>query len=338
MSDQAPPDPVRWGVLGAAKIARDRIIPALAASPWCEAVALASRSADTARETAAAFGIARSYVSYDALLADPEVEAVYIPVPNHLHVALSLAALRAGKHVLCEKPVGLTSAEAAALREKPASLRFSEGFMVRHHPQWPMVRRLIRDGAIGPLRAINLSLTIANDDPDNVRNNPAFGGGAVYDLGCYAVVTGRYFFEGEPARVIMLEDRDPRFGIDRQASAILDYGDGRQQSVTIGMQNGASQRALLIGTRGRIEMMAPYIPDAREAPLVTLSTSLGLDTESVTILPTEAVDQYERQVTHFARAVRGLEPELYGVEDAIAQMRVIDALFASAQSQSWRSV
>jgi predicted dehydrogenase len=330
--------PVRWGILGAAKIAREQVIPGLMKSPWCEVVGLASRSDATARETAAGFGIARAYGSYEDLLDDPDIEAVYVPVPNHLHVELALAALKKGKHVLCEKPVALAAREAEALRGKTDHVLFAEGFMVRHHPQWAIVRDLIRQGAIGSLRAVGVSLTISNDDPENVRNNAAFGGGAVYDLGCYAVVSGRYFFEAEPARVMMLEDRDPRFNVDRLAGALLDYGDGRHQTFTVGMQNGASQSLRLIGSKGVIEMEQPYIPNDSTAPVVSLTTSLGLDDIERAAVMVPAADQYECEVTHFSKAIRGEAQNAFGVDDAIKQMKVLDALFASARSGGWERV
>ena len=190
---------VRWGILSTAKIAREKIIPALRESGLHEIVAIASRTPEAARAAADNFGIATAHGSYEALIADPAVEAIYNPLPNHLHVPLTLAAARAGKHVLCEKPFAINAAELEVLRPYASQVHIREAFMVRHHPQWSAVRELVRQGEIGPLRFMQVPFSYFNDDPANIRNAADVGGGAVYDIGCYAITAGRWFFEADAA-------------------------------------------------------------------------------------------------------------------------------------------
>ena len=200
---------VVWGVLSSARIGLQRVLPGMKKSPWCDVRALASRSEATARAAAHSLGIPLAYGSYEALLADPQIEAIYNPLPNHLHVPLTLMAAAAGKHVLCEKPIALTAIEAEQLRRAQGQVLIAEAFMVRFHPQWLRARELVREGRIGELRAVQMFFCYKNLDPSNIRNAAAIGGGSLYDIGCYAVVAGRFFFEAEPTRAIALIDRDP---------------------------------------------------------------------------------------------------------------------------------
>src|SRR4051812_48793388 len=195
---------VVWGVLSTARIGTQKVIPGMQKSPWCEIRAIASRNGATARKAADALGIPKAYGSYEALLADPEVEAIYNPLPNHLHVPMTLAAAAAGKHVLCEKPIAITAAEAEQLRQAASQVLIAEAFMIRHHPQWHRAREIIQSGEIGELRAIQIAFSYFNADPGNIRNKAEIGGGGLLDIGCYAVVAGRYFFDAEPLRVVTL--------------------------------------------------------------------------------------------------------------------------------------
>ena len=221
--------PVKWGVISTAKIGTEKVIPAMQRGELCDIVAIASRDQARARETADGLGIPKAYGSYEELLADPEIEAIYNPLPNHMHVPWSIKAAEAGKHVLCEKPVSLTADEARTLVEARdrTGVLITEAFMVRSHPQWLRVRELIRGGRIGELRAVQGFFSYFKLDPDNIRNKADIGGGGIYDIGCYPVVGARFVFEAEPRRVVALIDRDPGMKIDRLTSAILDFGEGK---------------------------------------------------------------------------------------------------------------
>jgi predicted dehydrogenase len=329
---------VVWGVLSTAKIGLQRVLPGMLKSPLCEIRAIASRSADTARKAAAQLGIPKAYDSYEELLADPEIEAIYNPLPNHLHVPLTLQAAAAGKHVLCEKPIALTAAQAEQLKSAAASVLIMEAFMVRFHPQWLRARELVRSGEIGTLRAVQFLFCYANTDAANIRNKADIGGGALYDIGCYPITAGRFFFEAEPLRGIALIDRDPAFRTDRLTSALVDFGAGRHLDFTVSTQCTPYQRVHLCGTRGRIEIQIPVnAPQGAKTSLfIDDGTSLAGAGIRTDILPES--DQYMLQGEAFSRAVRG-EIELpYGIEDAVRGMRVIDALFRSERSQRWETI
>ena len=332
-------EPVRWGLLGTAGIARKSLIPALQASALNRIVAVGSRDLARARAFAADIGAdVRAFGSYETMLDDPDIDAVYNPLPNHLHVPLTLEAARRGKHVLCEKPIGLNRADAAAQKSVPPGVLVMEAFMVRFHPQWLEVRRRVRAGDLGEVRAIQAFFSYYNDDQSNVRNQLDIGGGGIMDIGCYPMVIGRFLFDADPVRAVALVDRDPSFGTDRLATGILDFGAGRQLGFTVSTQAAPHQRVSVVGTTGRLDVMIPFnaIPNAPSTVLLDRGEALG-DTaaERLTI---EAADQYERQVDAFARAVRGDEPLPYGIEDALANMAVLDALFDSEKTGAWANV
>ncbi len=329
---------VVWGVLGTAKIARERVLPGMRKCPLVEVRAIASRDADLARRTADALAIPKAYGSYEALLADPEIEAVYNPLPNHLHVPLTLQAAAAGKHVLCEKPIAMNAAEAAQLRAAAGRVLIAEAFMVRFHPQWLRARELVRGGRIGTLRAVQVFFAYHNVDPANVRNRADIGGGGLYDIGCYAVVAGRYFLDAEPTRAIALVDRDPAFGTDRLTSGLLDFGDGHRLDFTVATQIAPYQRIQLCGTRGRIELHIPFNAPQGAATHLSMDDCTSLAGAGIVTETLPESDQYTLQGEAFSRAVRGEIPLPYGVEDAIANMRVIDALFRSERSGRWEPV
>jgi len=326
---------VVWGVLSTARIGMEKVIPAMQRGAHVEVRAIASRSLATAQEAARKLSLPRAYGSYQELLADPEIEAVYIPVPNHLHVPLTLEAARAGKHVLCEKPIALTAEQATELRA--CRVQVMEAFMVRFHPQWLHARDLIRSGRIGPLRAVQAFFSYFNDDPHNIRNQPDIGGGALYDIGCYAVVAGRFFLGATPRRAVALVDRDPDLRTDRTTSGLLDFGEGRVLDFTVSTQCVPFQRIHLCGTRGRIEILIPFnAPNGATRILVDDGSALDGSGISVETLP--PCDQYTIEADAFSRAVRGEIPLPYGVEDAVENMRVIDALFRSERSARFEDV
>ncbi len=330
LAGAAAPKPVRWGILSTARIARQRIVPALLKSPSAVVAAVASRSEEAARTFAEPFGIAKAYGSYQALLEDPEIDAVYNALPNHLHLETTRAALAHGKHVLVEKPVGMSRAEAVALKQAAGPLLVAEAFMIRHHPQWQRVGEIIASGRIGDVRMAQAFFSFLNVDPANIRNRPETGGGAMLDIGCYAVCAARTIFGCEPVRVLALIDRDPAMKTDRTDTIIADFGDGRQFSAMLSTQAFRHQRIGIVGTLGRIEMPTPFSAptDAISAFFVDV-TGPGEAMEAVEFPP---VDQYQLQVEAFSRAVAGTGPWLHGIDDAIANMAVLDALVRSERS------
>ncbi len=330
---------VVWGILSTANIAIKRVIPAILSGERGLIAAIASREPERAREVARRFGIARSYGTYQALLDDPQVEAIYNPLPNHLHVEWTVKALGAGKHVLCEKPIALNALEArsiAAARDRSGK-RVIEAFMVRCHPQWHRVRSLVRDGRIGKVRALQSAFTFPVATPENVRNRLEYGGGALYDVGCYPIVTARYLLGTEPERAIAVIDRDPRFGVDRVTSGIVVFPAGEQLLLTSALQLALYQRVVVLGTQGRIEITVPFTPPKDHACRIVIDSGGSLDGSSALIEEFEPVDQYQLQCDLAAAAFRGEASQEFPIEDAIANMRVIDALYRSAISGGWES-
>jgi predicted dehydrogenase len=326
---------VKWGVLGVASIAVRKVIPGMQQGELSEVVAIASRDPAKARGAAQKFGIPKAYGSYAALLADPEIEAIYNPLPNQLHVPWSIKALEAGKHVLCEKPISLNVAEAETLlaaRDR-AKRKCGEAFMVRTHPQWLRVRELVRSGRIGELRSMIAGFSYFDREISSIHNNPEGGGGALLDIGCYPVNTSRFIFGQEPTRVIGLVERDPEMKIDRLTSAILDYPCG-QTIFTCSTQLVYHQSMEIFGTRGRIEFEIPY-----SAPL-DRPTNIYIDEGgprgsrvSVETIPT--CNQYTIQGDRFSKAIREDTEVPVPLEDSIKNMAVLDAVFRSGASGQW---
>jgi predicted dehydrogenase len=331
-------EPVRWGVLSTAKIGRVKVLPGMMKSPLCKIVAVGSRDEATAREMAAELGIPKAYGSYEALLADPDIEAVYNPLPNHLHVPMTLAAARAGKHVLCEKPVALNAAEAAQLKDAPPGILIAEAFMIRHHPQWRAAREAIRAGEIGEVKAVNVLFSYFNADPANIRNMADIGGGALYDIGCYAIMSGRLLFDAEPQRIVSLIERDPGFGTDRLSSGLADFGAGRHLTFTVSTQLVPYQRVQALGTKGRIEIQIPFNAPQGEGTRIFIDSGDALGDQSARVVEFPPSDQYQLQGEAFSRAVRGVEPLVSGVDDAIQNMRILDALWRSEKSGGWEAL
>ena len=329
---------VRWGILSTANIGMQKVTPAIQKSPHSEVVAIASRDLAKARAAADQLGIAQAYGSSEELFADPDIDAIYNPLPNHLHVPMTVAAAKAGKHVLCEKPIALNAADAEALRQCPPGRIVLEAFMVRFHPQWQRAREIIRAGELGEVRAINAVFTYFNADPANVRNQADIGGGGIMDIGCYPITAARYLFEDEPRRVVSLVERDPNFGTDRLASVIADFGGGRQLNFICSTQTAGHQRVQVLGSKAKLEIIIPFNAPPDERTAITIDTGAPFDGSLARreILP--AVDQYTEQAEAFALAVLGEKPLPWGIEDAIASMKVIDAVFASEKSGAWAPV
>jgi len=327
---------LRWGVLSTARIGVNKVIPGMQNGKLTEVTAIASRDLARAQKTAQTLGIPKAYGSYEELLADPEIDAVYNPLPNQLHVPWTARAAEAGKHVLCEKPLSLTVAEAKTLldvRER-TGVKIGEAFMIRSYTQWLRLRELLSEGRIGDLRAISSFFSYFNNDPGNIRNHVESGGGALYDIGCYCIQLSRYAFAGEPTRVVAKIERDPAFGVDRLTSAILDFPSG-QSIFACSTQLVAYQRAQFYGTRGRIEIEIPFnAPKDRPTRLFIDEsgdlTGSGIRTE---VFPTS--DQYTMQGDAFARAVFENTEVPVPLEDAIRNMTVIEAIFRSGETGQW---
>jgi predicted dehydrogenase len=322
---------VRWGVLSTAKIGTVKVIPGMQRAVNCEMVAVASRNLDTARQAALSLGLPKAYGSYEELLADPDIDAIYNPLPNHLHVPWSLRAIEAGKHVLCEKPIALTSAEGQqlvdAVRRNP-QLKVMEAFMYRHHPQWQRAKRLAQE-SIGELRTIQTFFAYFNDNPDDIRNAADIGGGGLFDIGCYAISLSRFVFDAEPRRVIGLVEFDPQFKTDRLASAILDFGN-RTSTFTCSTQLVPRQRVNIYGTSGRVEIEIPFNAPPDRPCRVFHETDGKAETIEI---PT--CDQYTIQGELFSQAILDDAPVPTPIEDSVANMRVIEAILESGRTNRW---
>ena len=323
---------VRWGVLSTADIGVSKVIPAMQQAEHIDVVAIASRDLERGRRVAASLGIPTTHGSYDDLLADPNVDAVYIPLPNHLHVEWSIKALEAGKHVLCEKPIGLSSAAAeqlqAAGRQFP-ELRLMEAFMYRHHPQWVRTKELVDTKEIGTLKTIQAFFSYNNRDPENIRNKADIGGGGLMDIGCYPISVARFLFDDEPARVAASLEFDPDFGTDAYGSVLMEFGAGTA-SFTYSTQLEAHQRVNVVGTEGRIEVMIPFNAPPDRPCVITL-TKGGV--EQTIEFPT--TDQYTVQGELMSLAILNKTPVPTPIDDAVANMRVIERCFASSRNRSW---
>jgi predicted dehydrogenase len=340
----AKPEPtisrkIRWGVLSTAAIGMKKVLPAMQHGQYCSIVAIASRHFSKAKEAAAALGIPVAYGSYEELLADPKIDAIYNPLPNHLHVPWTIKAAEAGKHVLCEKPLSLSAAEAETLLavRSRTLVKIGEAFMIRSTAQWLRLRQLLDEGRIGELSSITGFFSYFNINPANIRNRADIGGGALMDIGCYLIHASRYAFAQEPTRVVALIDRDPQMHTDRLTSAILDFPGGHS-IFTCSTQLIPYQRIHFLGTRGRIEIEIPVnAPFDRPTQLFIDSTGdlsgSGIATETFS-----ASDQYTLQGDAFSKAILDDTEVPVPIEDAIANMAVIDAIFRSAESCQWEAL
>ena len=327
---------LRWGVLGVAKIATAKVIPAIQRAGRCEVVAIASRDGARASAAATALGIMRSHASYEALLADPDVDAVYIPLPNHLHVPWTTRAAEAGKHVLCEKPIALNAAEARTLLEvrDRTGVHIQEGFMIRTHPQWRRAKELVDGGELGDVRAMSGFFSYFNTDAANVRNVAAWGGGGLMDIGCYLVNTARFIFGTEPSRVAGTLDNDPTLGVDRVASMILDFG-GRHAIGTCSTQLQYYQRMQIVGSRGRLELEIPFNAPGDRPCRMAFDRTGEIHGSGVERIAFEVCNQFTLQAEAFATAVLEKRPQVPPLEDSVANMACIDAVARSSASNRW---
>jgi len=327
------PDKVRWGVLGVAKIATTKVIPAMQKGEWSEVAAIASRDLSKAKTAADNLGIRKALGSYEELLADPEIEAIYNPLPNHLHVPWSIRAAEAGKHVLCEKPIALSVAECRTLiaaRDR-TGVKIGEAFMVRTHPQWLRAREIAQSGEIGELRAIVGAYSYFNRDPANIRNKPEFGGGAIMDIGCYPIQISRFLFGREPESVSATIDRDPQMQTDRLSSVLLTFPSG-QCAFTCSTQLVPYQKIQILGTKGRIEIEVPFNAPPDRKTRLFVDNGADVWGSGVRVEEFPICDQYTIQGDLFSQAVRGDGEVPTPLEDSIGNMAVIEAVFESART------
>jgi predicted dehydrogenase len=317
-------DFIRWGVLSTAKIGVKQVIPAMQKGRFSRITAISSRNAGLAREVADRLGIEKAYGSYEDLLADEEIDAIYNPLPNHLHVPMTLKALEAGKHVLCEKPIAADLAEAEQLLKIVGhypELKVMEAFMYRFHPQWEIVKQWIDDGEIGEIQTIHSAFTYYNDDPENIRNQAGIGGGGLLDIGCYCISASRFLFQDEPIDIKGEVEIHPDFRVDILASGILRFTEG---TATFSCSTLASpdQKLTVYGTKGIIEMDIPFNP--LESPASIRIKSGG------EILKEKAIqaNHYTLQGDAFSKAIIENENVPAPIDDAVANMKVIDALLS----------
>ena len=326
---------VRWGILSTAKIGREKVIPAIQRGELCEVVAIASRKKEEAEKEAARLNISKAYGSYEELLADPHIDAVYIPLPNNLHVEWTIKAMQADKHVLCEKPIGLSSAEAKKLLEASKqypAIKVMEAFMYRFHPQWIKAKDLIKQGKIGELKTIHSFFSYYNVDPGNIRNQSDKGGGGMMDIGCYNISLSRFIFNEEPIKVLGLAEFDPQSGVDRLTSGILQFSKGTS-TFTCSTQLVPYQRVNIFGTDARIEIEIPFNAPPDKPTKLWLHTKDG--TEEMVF---DVVDQYTLEADAFARAVLENTPVPTPLSDAISNMKAIEAIFESSKESVWKEL
>jgi predicted dehydrogenase len=329
---------LRWGVLSTANIGLKKVLPAMQLGEFSTVTAIASRDLGKARQAADALGIAKAYGSYEELLADPDVDAIYNPLPNQMHVPWTIRAAEAGKHVLCEKPLSLTVAEAETLLTIRArtGVKIGEAFMIRSYPQWLRLRELLDEGRIGELRSIAGFFSYFNIDPANIRNRVEYGGGALMDIGCYLIHASRYAFGQEPTRVVGLIDRDPETRIDRLTSGILDF-EGGQSVFTCSTQMVPYQRVHFFGTKGRIELEIPFNAPKEWPTRIFIDDGGDLLGRGITTETFQVCDQYTMQGDAFSKAVLEGSEVPVPLEDAIKNMAAIEAVFQSAASGQWEA-
>jgi predicted dehydrogenase len=325
-------DKVRWGILSTARIGTARVIPGMQQGRLCEVMAIASRQLDRAQAEAGRLGIPKAYGAYEDLLADPDIDAVYIPLPNDQHVPWSIKALHAGKHVLCEKPIALSADEARTLLDVSArypKLKAMEAFMYRSHPLWQRAKELVASGAIGEVRSVQSFCSYFNVDPANIRNVSARGGGGVMDIGCYAISMARLMFGAEPLRASGMLEYDPRFGTDRLASGMLEF-EGGTATFTVSTQLYPYQRVNVFGTAGRLEVEIPI-----NAPSDRPTRIWHAHDSTVDEIVFDVCNQFTTQGDAFSRAILEGTPVPTPLDDAVANMRVIDAVVLSARERRW---
>ena len=323
---------IRWGILSTAKIATKDVIPAMQLGRYSKVVAIASRNKDKAENVADDLGIEIAYGSYEELLESKEVDAIYNPLPNHMHVNWSLRALEAGKHVLCEKPLGMSHTEAQQLlfeAKKHPKLKVMEAFMYRHHPRWVKAKELVQNGAIGELKTVRTFFSYYSDDPENIRNKPEMGGGSLMDIGCYCISVPRFLFDEEPERVLGSMEMDPDLNIDRLTSGMMEFPSG-SATFTCATQLAAHQSVDIFGTKGRMRIPVPFNPPIEIPTVIKLFTED--ESENLSI---DACNHYTIQGDLFSEAILEDSEVPTKLEDGVANMKVVDAIAKSSREGDW---
>jgi xylose dehydrogenase (NAD/NADP) len=322
--------PVRWGILGCARVARRRVMPAVQQVEGATLTAVASRELSKAQQFAEQFDVPAAYGSYEVLLHDPDVEVIYIPLPNHLHAEWSIQALRAGKHVLCEKPLTMDAAEARqiqAVRDE-MGLYCLEAFAYRFNPVVDKAFEIARSGALGELRYIHtaMSFVMGKPDPNNVRIKPEMGGGALYDVGCYAINAQRMMAGREPLTAWATMQWSEQYGVDIAGTATLDFGDELWGTVHWSYDAAYGAPLVAVGTKARLTAPHGWRPPPGEP-------ALWLDVgDETTAIHVERIDDYVGEVQDLSLAIRGEQAPRYAWEPLDATMRVLDACYASDKS------
>lgn len=329
---------LNWGVLGVAKIAMEKVIPAMTGSDQYEVLAIASRDQEKANAAAKKLGISRAYGSYEALIADPDIHVVYIPLPNHLHVSYVLKCIEAGKHVLCEKPIALKSADVERLiaARNQYGVKVGEAFMVKTHPQWITAKDLVQSGALGKVKLIQGCFSYYNVDPTNIRNIADYGGGAMWDIGCYPVMTSRFVLEEEPISVMALMEKDAHFGSDRLSSVIMQFPSA-QAIFSVSTQLINYQRMNFLGDKKRLEVVIPFNAP-KDIPCQLLIDSGDILQKNIEKITVATGDQYTLQADAFTKAVRENIEVPVSLEEAWANTKVLEAIFESAKTGKWITV
>jgi len=329
---------VKWGILGVANIAVRKVIPGMQAGRWCEISAIASRDLTKAKSAASQLGIPKAYGSYDELLADQEIEAVYNPLPNNLHVEWTTKAAQAGKHVLCEKPIAMNAEEALTLWNvrNQTGVKIQEAFMVLTHPQWVSTLNLIREGRIGDVCSVEGHFSYNNQDPNNIRNIRETGGGGLMDIGCYMIFFARLIFGAEPKRVVSLIEENTATRTDILTTALLEFPSGHA-SFTCGTRLTPYQRVQVIGTKGRLEVQIPVNAPPDEVCRIFLDDGSSLSGTSIETIEFELCDQYTIQGDLFSQAIKENHEPILSLEDSIRNMAVVDAVFRSAKTEQWET-
>lgn len=329
---------IRWGVLGAAKIAVTKVIPAMQQGSYSKVDAIASRNRDTAQRTAQDLRIPKFYDAYDKLIADPEIDAIYNPLPNNLHVEWTIKAAASGKHVLCEKPLALTTKDVRKLiaARDQTGVKIQEAFMVRTHPMWRGVRDLIGNGRIGNVRAINAFFSYYNDDPRNIRNQTETGGGALFDIGCYCINLSRFVLNQEPRKVWASIERDPQLNVDILTSSILDFP-ACQSTFTCGTQLVPFQRMQFFGTSGRIEIEIPFNIPVDQPTKILIDDGSNLFGDGVEKIEFPTANQYTIQGDVFSQAILENSAPAISLEDSLMNTAIIEAIFRAAKSGTWET-
>ncbi len=329
---------VKWGVLSTAKIGMKQVIPGIQGSRGNTVHAIASRNAAAAAEAAAEAGIPVSYGSYEELLADSDIEVVYIPLPNHMHVEWSIKAMEAGKHVLCEKPLALNQEDLQKLMDvsRKTGMVIQEAFMVKHHPQWKTAKKIAGDGTLGELKAIQGIFAYYNVDEGNIRNIPEYGGGGIWDIGCYPVVTSRYIFGEEPLKICSMVEYDPVMRIDRLASVMMQFPSG-QASFICSTQMVGTQTMELLGTEGRLQVEIPFNAPPDKPCHIFLSKGEFYQ-DQWQLLDFDICNQYGLEAESMVRTIRGEEESVMSLEDSLNNLKALEAIFRSAGSGAWEEV